>query len=240
MSVVKVPGSLNLSAASYFSPFGAPADSASDADLGAGGVLLLPDVAGSFPHLAVAGGKCGVGSSNGGTQGCQKYVLNRDALGGTTSGDTGALWHLDTGGGMWGGPAYFQDTNGNSYIVYGTGQPISTYLLTTSPVALGSSVSANVGCLECRNSGSQPIVSSLGTNPGTAVVWALKTPGNNGGTISLYAFNALTMNRLFSGAAGSWTVGSGQSYIAGALVSPTVANGKVYVPTDGSVAVFGL
>jgi hypothetical protein len=68
----------------------------------------------------------------------------------------------------------------------------------------------------------------------------LKTPGNGGGTITLYAFNALTMSVLYSGAAGSWTIGSGQTYIGGALISPTVANGKVYVPTDGSVAVFGL
>ena len=45
---------------------------------------------------------------------------------------------------------------------------------------------------------------------------------------------------LFSGTAGTWTQTSGTQWIGGALVSPLVANGKVYVPTDGSVAVFGL
>jgi hypothetical protein len=240
MSVLRVPGSLNLGSASYFSPFGAPADSASDQDLGAGGVLLFPDMAGSFPHLLIQGGKCGAGFASGGTQGCQKYILNRDALGGVSAGDAGALWHADTAGGIWGGPAFFQDTSGNSYIIYGTGNPLTTYELSLSPVSLTPVASANVGCLECRNAGSQPIVSSLGTNPGTAIAWALKTPGNSGGTISLYAFDALTMHVLFSGAAGRWTMGPTSSYIGGALVSPLVANGRVYVPTDGNVAVFGL
>jgi suppressor of ftsI len=239
MSVVALPGSLG-SVSSYFSPYGAPVDSESDLDLGSGGVLLFPNVGGSYPHLLLAGGKCGAGSSNGGTQGCLKYLLNRDSLGGVSSGNTGALWQEDTGGAMFGGPAFFQDTNGNSYVVLGGGDPLSTYKLSTSPVSLSIVAAANVGCLECRNAGSQPVISSYGTNPGTAVAWALKTPGNNGGTIYLYAFNALTMSVLYSGAAGSWTIGPNSNYIAGALVSPLVANGKVYVPTDGSVAVFGL
>ncbi len=57
----------------------------------------------------------------------------------------------------------------------------------------------------------------------------------------LYAFNALKMSdTLFSGAAGNWSVPSGASQVPGPFVSPLVANGKVYVPVDGSVAVFGL
>jgi hypothetical protein len=161
-------------------------------------------------------------------------------MGGITSGDTGPLWHADTGGGLFGGPAFFQDTNGNSYVVFGTGYPLTTYLLSLSPISLSAYASANVSCLECRDSGSQPIVSSQGTNAGTAVVWALQTPGGGGGTISLFAFNALTMSVLYSAPAGNWTIGPNSSYIGGALISPLVANGKVYVPTDGSVAVFGL
>ena len=117
----------------------------------------------------------------------------------------------------------------------------NTYLFNPASSSLGVySSSANLGCLECRDSGSQPVVSSNGTNPGTAVVWALKTPGNGGGNISLYAFDALKMTTLFAGTAGSWNQAPGTSWIGGALVSPLVANGKVYVPTDGAVAVFGL
>ena len=117
----------------------------------------------------------------------------------------------------------------------------NTYTLNLNPISLSVLSSANVGCLECRNQGSQPIVSSNGTTAGTAIAWALKTPGNSGGTITLYAFNALNLSTvLFSGAAGTWMPGSGASYIGGALISPLVANGRVYVPSDGAVTVFGL
>jgi FtsP/CotA-like multicopper oxidase with cupredoxin domain len=241
MSAVKVPGNLDITKESSFTPYGEAADSSADADLGAGGVVVLPTVGGTYPRLLFAGGKCGAGSANGGTQGCIKYLLNRDSLGGQQSGDVGALVQSATGGGLWGGPAAFQDANGVTYLVYGTGTPIATYAVQTSPLSLTVESSVNPGCLECRDQGSQPIVSSNGTTAGTAIVWALKTPGNSGGNITLYAFDALNMSHiLFTGVAGSWTMGSGASYIGGALVSPTVANGRVYVPTDGGVAVFGL
>lgn len=239
MSVMKVPGNLNLAVANYFTPAGEAGDSNADDDLGSGGVMLFPDQPGQNPHLLIQGGKCGAGGTNG-THGCQKYILNRDNMGGKQAMDAGALWHADTAGGIWGGPAYFQDASGKQYVVYG-GSPLTTYQLTTNPVSLSAQSSANVGCLECRDSGSQPVVSSNGTQAGTAVVWALKTPANSGGNISLYAFDALTMSHtLFAGVAGTWTQGPGASYIGGALVSPLVANGNVYVPVDGGVAVFGL
>jgi FtsP/CotA-like multicopper oxidase with cupredoxin domain len=237
MSAIRAPGNLDMTKASTFTPYGAVADSSADADLAAGGVVLLPTVNATTPRLLFIGGKCGSGGTAG-TQGCQKYLLNRDSLGGFKSGDSGAVWHGDSGGGMWGGPATFQDAGGTTYVVYGNGHPIGTFALA---ISLTVQSSGSPGCLECRNSGSQPIVSSNGTTPGTAVVWALKTPGNGGGNLTLYAFDALNMSHtLFTGVAGPWTVGSGASYIGGALISPTVANGRVYVPTDGGVAVFGL
>ncbi len=241
MTALRLPGDLDITKASTFTPFGEAADSAGDCDLASGGVILLPTVSGAHPHLMIVGGKCGVGTAKGGTQGYQKYVLNRDGLGGFQANDVGALWHASIAGPMWGGPAAFQDANGANYIVYGGGQPLSTYKLLLAPIQLTTQSTANVGCLECRDAGSQPVVSSNGTAPGTAVVWALKTPTGSGGTISLYAFDALNMSHtLFSGVAGSWLKAPAAGYIAGALVSPTIANGRVYVPTDGAVAVFGL
>jgi FtsP/CotA-like multicopper oxidase with cupredoxin domain len=241
MSAIRVPGNLDLTKASTFTPYGEAVDSAADNDFGSGGVVLLPTLAGAYPRVLVVGGKCGSGSATGGTQGCQKYLLNRDSLGGFSAGDAGALWHAATGGGLWGGPATFQDAKGNTYVVLGGGTPISTYTVGLNPISLTVQSAGNPGCLECRDQGSQPVISSNGTLAGTAVVWALKTPGNSGGNISLYAFDALNMNHtLFTGVAGTWTVGAGASYIGGALVSPTVANGRVYVPTDGGVAVFGI
>jgi hypothetical protein len=236
MSIMEVAGNLNLAGASFFTPAQAAADSAADADLASGGVMLLPDQPGALTHLLVAGGKCSVNNV-----GCLKYILNRDALGGQQSGNAGAVWSGNTGGGMWGGPAYFVDAGGVEHVVYGGGNPLNTYTLSLSPVGLAVQSSANVGCLECRDAGSQPIVSSNGTTAGSTVVWALQTPTNSGGNISLYAFDALNMqNTLFHGVAGTWTQVGGASYIGGALVSPLVVDGRVYVPTDGSVSVFGL
>ena len=235
MSVMKLPGNLNIGAASWFTPATAAADSAADADLGSGGVMVLPDQSGAPVHVAVAGGKC---AANG--AGCIKYLLNRDAMGGQQTGDAGALWHANTAGGIWGGPAYFVDSTGAQHVIYGGNPTLNTYTL-SQPASLTLQSTSNVGYLEGRDSGSQPVVSSNGTVAGSAVAWALRTPGNSGGNISLFAFDALNMGTpLFQGIAGTWTQTAGTQWIGGALVSPLVANGRVYVPTDGSVSVFGL
>jgi FtsP/CotA-like multicopper oxidase with cupredoxin domain len=231
MSVLKVPGNLNIGNGSYFTPSNEAQASENDFDLGSGGVMLLPDgLSASFPHVMVAGGKTG-----------QKWLLNRDKMGGQQARDAGSVWQGTIGGPEWGGPAFFQDATGKAYVVYGDGSPFATYLYNpaNSSLSLASSVTVPGGCLECRNSGSQPVVSSNGTTAGSAIVWVLQTP-NNGGNISLMAFNALSMQTLYTGLAGGWYPGAGVPSIAGALVSPLVANGKVYVPTDGGVAVFGL
>ncbi len=234
MSVVKLPGNLNIGAASSFTPATEAVDSAADADLAAGGVMLLPDQPGGTPHVAVAGGKCAANAA-----GCWKYLLNRDNMGGMQPNDSGAIYRANTGGGIWGGPAYFADSSGAQHVIYGGYTYLGDYVLNTPPsLTLKSSVPVR---LEGRDAGSQPIVSSNGTQAGTAVAWALQTPGNSGGAISLMAFDALNMKApLFTGVAGTWTQAPGTAWVGGALVSPLVANGRVYIPTDGSVSVFGL
>jgi hypothetical protein len=199
--------------------------------------MLLPDQAGTLPHLLLAGGEC---SSN--NLGCFKYILNRDQLGGQQNNSAGAVWTATSGTApLFGGPADFVAVTGTQHVVWG-GNPLSTGNLSVGPVGLGVQSSTAVGCLECRNGGgAQPVISSNGTAAGSAVVWALKTPGNSGGTISLYALDPLNMGTtLFSAPAGSWIPASGTGRMGGALISPLVANGHVYVPTDGSVSVFGL
>jgi hypothetical protein len=234
-SVMKLPGNLSMAALDFFAPTTTTLDGERDLDLGSGGVMVLPDQAGSFPHLLVQGGKCDSNNM------CYKRVLDRDNMGGQKTNDAGAVAELNVGGSMWGGPAYFAEASGAQHIVYGDGTPLSTLTLNLSPVSLSIQSSAEVGCLECRDHGSQPVVSSNGTTAGTAVVWALKTPGNSGGTISLYAFDALKMSHtLYTGLAGSWLQDPTALWNGGALVSPLVVDGRVYVPTDGSVAIFGL
>ena len=108
MTLLKLPGNLNIGAGAFFTPSNEASNSNNDTDFGSGGVMLPPDgISSKYPHLLVAGGKSGI-----------KYVLNRDNPSGGTTGDAGALWSANVNGGMWGGPAFFQDASGNSYVVY--------------------------------------------------------------------------------------------------------------------------
>jgi len=231
MSVLKLPPSLNISQRSFFTPSTWQADSENDGDLGAGGVMLLPDQStGTFTHLAIAGGKNGL-----------KYLLNRDNLGGLNATDR-IPYEAKTGGGIWGGPAYFVDATGAQKILYGGSPTLNAYTLKTTPsYGLSLTSSTNVGALETRNAGVAPIVSSNGTQAGTPVVWAVKNPSGDidgSGTIALYAFNGANVGTtLFHAAAGQWTENGDTG---GALITPLVANGRVYLATDGMVTVFGV
>ena len=70
----------------------------------------------------------------------------------------------------------------------------------------------------------------------TAVVWAVGRPTyNDPANISLYAFNPDKQGTLFSAVAGSWPNTGGDSNIV-----PVVANGKVFVAADQSLAIFGI
>lgn len=79
-------------------------------------------------------------------------------------------------------------------------------------------------------------VSSNGTLAGTAIVWAVGRPtDSNPANVSLYAFDPTKGKQLFSSVAGSWPYTTGDSNIV-----PVVANGKVYVASNQSLAIFGL
>ncbi len=231
MSDLKLPGNLDISDGSYFTVYNEAALSNSDSDLGSGGIMLLPDgLSTKYPHLALQGGKTQI-----------KYLLNRDNMGGFKPGDSGAVWQGTIPGGF-DGQSFFKDGSGNAYVVGGNSN-IATYLFNpaTASLTLTNRATTPGGCMECRNGGSQSIVSSNGTTAGTTIVWALHTPGSGGGPISLYAYNASTMQFLYTGVAGDWEPASNASGSVGAaFVSPMEANGRVYVPTDGGVAVFGL
>ena len=71
-SVLKVTTtSGTLAVGDFFTPYNQQTLTNVDWDVGAGGTILLPDQAGSYPHVMLAGGK-----------GSTVYELNRDSLGG--------------------------------------------------------------------------------------------------------------------------------------------------------------
>jgi hypothetical protein len=208
---------------SHFTPASYQQLNNGDIDFGSGGVMLLPVVNGQIaPPMAVAMGKAAV-----------LYLFNQNSLGGLKANDAGALqWQRlgGSGGGIWGGPAYYGGPAGGIVYAQIDGDVLRAFSVNTgsnpalTQVATGTS-SAGYG-------GSLPIVSSNGTTSGTAVVWLIR----RGVTEQLEAYDALSLGApLFAANGGSWSNSAGNSFL-----TPMEANGRVYVPAYKTVTIFGL
>lgn len=215
-----------LAVQDWFRPYDLVVDN--DNDLGSGGVMLLPPQSGSYPNMAVAAGK-------------QKaiYLLNRDHLGGfTPSGPDNVLYEVPfTGGGVLGGPAYYADATG-SYVYYArNGAPLTAYALTSVPTPQLTPTSSTSTIFECG--GTIPAVSSNGQQSGSGIVWAVIRAQYRGAKtrpLTLAAYDADNLSQMiYSGGFDIWQNPSGH-----AMLTPTIANAKVYVGGWSSVTVFGL
>jgi hypothetical protein len=200
-----------------------------DTDFGSGGAMLLPDQAGSRPHLLAAAGKEGV-----------MYLLDRDQLGGFGQpsvyglpGATDSVLAEVNIGQCWCGPSYFNSGH-HPQIVSSGGSTVELWSLRASPLGLSlEGKSAPIGAgVSTQGMGFFTSVSSDGNR--NAIIWALGPDMQ--GQVSLYGFNALpdrtgTLPPLFP----PFPLASN-----GHNVVPVVANGKVFVATDGLLTVFGL
>lgn len=210
-----------LAVADYFAMFNTVEESNADRDLGSGGALVLPqmtDALGQIKHLAVGAGK----DRN-------IYLVDRDNMGKFNPSDNNNIYQELPGalsGGEFGMPAYFNKT-----LYYGAvGDSLKAFQfanakLFTSP----SSETSN----KFGYPGTTPSISATGTSNG--IVWAVE----NGNTAVLHAYSATDLSReLYNSnqaAAGRDQFGTGNKFI-----TPTIANGKVYVGTTNGVAAFGL
>jgi len=219
---VKISSAAPLQVVDYFAMNNDVAESGGDVDLGSGAPLVLPDqqdATGFVRHLAVGAGKDG-----------HLYVVDRDHMGKFSTGGN-AIWQDLSGalpGGIWSAPAYF---NGTVYYadVGGTLKafPITQAKLSTTPASQSSTTFAYPGA--------SPAVSASGANNG--IIWAVESaPGQ---TAVLHAYDAANLgHELYNSnqaGAGADHFGSGNKFI-----TPLIANGKVYVGTPNSVAVFAL
>jgi immunoglobulin I-set domain protein len=210
-----------LSVADYFTMSNTDAESSEDQDLGSGGEMLLPDVKdtqGNSWHLAVGAGKDG-----------HIYVVNRDLMGKfNTSNDSAIYQEIDSNGlsgGVWSMPAYF-----NNVVYYGAvtdhlrAFSIANAKLTTPASSLTSESFAYPG--------TTPSISANGNSAG--IVWAVE---NNGGGV-LHAYDATNVGtELYNS---NQAANSRDHFADNKFITPMIANGKVYVGTPNSVAVFGL
>ncbi len=216
---MKISTTGGLSVADYFEMHNQQQENDSDADLGSGGALVLPDLtdgSGNVRHLAVGAGKDG-----------HIYVVNRDAMGKFNASSNNVYQELTgvLGGGVFSMPAYF---NGTLY--YGAvGDAIKAFKITNAQFGSGPAYqSSNT----FGYPGTTPSISANGTSNG--IVWAAQ----NGSPAVLHAYDASNLHELYNSSQASG--GRDQFGTGNKFITPTVVNGKVFVGTTNSVGVFGL
>jgi hypothetical protein len=230
-----------------------------DADLGSGGVLLIPNFLynGVSTNLVVNADK----QSN-------LYVANQKSLGGYIAFSNGTA-HCpgtpnniecittptiptnDSKQGYWASPAYWQYTSGSTtnYVLYysvttqNTGaapKSLNGYSLSTSGPPIPSTY-ASTTTLFCPFSPT-PSVSSNGNDSASGIVWAIENQtgravsNNNCANgpppympAALHAFSATTLQEIYTSGNGEVTTPIGY---AKAFPTPTIFQGQVYMGTS--------
>jgi hypothetical protein len=212
----------SLSVADYFTMYNEVTESSADQDLGSGGETLLPDLTDStntVRHLVIGAGKDG-----------NIYLVNRDSMGKFNSSGNGQIWQQVSGAfgspGIFSTPAYFNGT-----VYYGdVGGTLKAFTISSARLP---SAAQSQSATQFVFPGTAPSVSANGTT--NAIVWAHE----NTSPAVLHAYDAANLaHELYNSnqAAGNRDhFGTGNKYI-----TPTVADGKVFVGTTAGVAVFGL
>jgi hypothetical protein len=213
------PPSGTITVGDFWTPFDTGMLDNEDADLGSASILILPDVVDNSSvthHLAVAAGKDG-----------NMYVVNRDNLGQFNSLQNNIVQTiLLSGNENFSTPVYFNNTvyvcpSSNPVKAF----PISNALLATAP----STQSAH------SFGGTGAVISASSNGITNGIIWALDySPG------VLYAYDATNLTHLLYASSQAASNRDVTAAIAGHFISPVVANGKVYIGTGSTVAVFGL
>jgi hypothetical protein len=201
----------------YFTPFNTVSESATDTDFGSGGPLLLPDLqdaTGTTRHLAVGAGKNGL-----------VYVVERDNMGKFNASKNAIYQQVTLGAAVFSKPSYFNNT-----VYYGgVSDSLRAFPLTAGKLPTGS-VSASASSFSYP--GVFPTISANGTSNG--IVWAI----DNRSPAVLHAYDAsnLAMELYNSNQA----AGGRDNFASNKYIIPVVTNGRVFIGTPTSVAVFGL
>ncbi|PBC60104.1 hypothetical protein BKI49_31030 [Streptomyces sp. Tue6028] len=217
-----------MSAQDFFSPANAPTLDTNDTDLGSGAPVALPGPAfgtSGHPRLLVEIGKDG-----------RLFLLDRDHLGGRSQGPGGTDAVLGTFGpyeGVWGHPAAYGGEGGLVYTI-GSRGPLRAFTYGVNGAGLPSLTNTGTSSGTFGYTSGSPVVTSTGTTPGSALVWAVYTDGSNGANAQLRAYDAVpvkgTLNLRFSAPIGT----------ASKFSVPATDGGRVYVGTrDGHVIAFG-
>ena len=209
----------NLTLLDYFTPYNEGPLSSKDQDLGSGGVLLVPNQSGKFPHEAIG---CGKNPAI--------YVLDRDNMGKQSGSNNNnqIIQEVDNQvGGTTGHqapdrcfmtPAFWQQRlyfAGNNDVLKAFSLNASTGMISSQPTSKGS--------FKFGFPGAQPAVSANGASNG--IVWAV----DHSSSVALHAYNA---TNLTTELCRSPVLGAGAKFAV-----PTIVNGKVHVGTSSKLFV---
>jgi hypothetical protein len=237
------PNGTNLGVAGWFTPYDQLHLAQVDEDLGSGATVLFPNQTGSGPqNLLAQVGKEGV-----------VYVVDRDNMGQYNPSNNNQIWQSFAGAsnGLWGTPALWH----NNLYLGGKDDAVKQFTFDPTTELFNTTV-ASQSAQDFGYPGTTPSVSSLGAVHG--IVWALDiglygyasqnagmscrvvpVPAACTGPAILHAYDATNL------AVEYWnsTMAANNRDRAGnavKFVTPTIANGKVYVGTRTRVDVYGL
>ncbi|PYY21555.1 MAG: hypothetical protein DMG62_17695, partial [Acidobacteria bacterium] len=217
----------------YFTPHDQQLMNDDDIDLGSGGVLLLPDQPGPHPHLAITAGKNGT-----------IYLVDRDNLGHYNPLNDNQIVqsivnifpHHNLSTGNFKAPVYW---NGRLFFSADADNlksfTLNNGLMSISPTSVSS--------LFLNYPGATLGVSSNGN--ANAILWAVQRvdydPEGGGvqGPGSLHAFDATDLTKELYNSNQASGARDALDFTA-KWSAPLVANGKVFVATNGQLAAFGL
>jgi hypothetical protein len=207
----------------YFTPWNYQPLWDHDTDVSSGGVMLLPDQTGTYPHLLVNAGKEGTID-----------LVNRDNMG---------HWHANDDSqivqtipfvlnGVWGAPAFWQ----NNVYFGGYSDHLKTFAF--DPTAEQLSLTPVSQSLQYFNyPGPTPSVSSNGTSNG--IVWIIESDAfASSGPAVLRAYDATNLaTELYDSSQNPTRDGAGPAV---KFAVPTIADGLVFVGAQGEVDMYGL
>ena len=227
-SVVKMSADLTQ-VLDFFTPSNVNQLDNNDADLGSGGVLLLPDQPGSVQHMAAAAGKDG-----------QLFLIDRNNMGGF---NTVANHVLDTKqiGACWCGQSYYL----NNIVSSGASQ-IGVWQVNTWPSPSLTQIHSSLDLGGSGDGGFFTSISSNGDND--VIIWAVSRSNSyppGGPEPQLFAYQPIPgtfeLKLLFQSVAGNWDVPVLPGWPEGgnSNIVPVVANGHVYVASYRELDIFG-
>src|SRR6202790_1162709 len=211
---------IGLAVRDYFTPADQEHLNDTDGDFGSGSPLLLPDHPARHSHLFLAAGKS-----------AKLYELDRDQLGHFHAGDdSNAVQVVPAGAQSFGAPAYW-----NGHVFYFLmNDYLRDYVLQNGRLSMQPAAKSTTNI----NDPGTPAISANGSKNG--IVWILSTKVWNGSDQAaiLFAYDATKVSHeLYKSTQNPERDRAGNAL---RFTIPTIANGRVYVPTKRRIDVYGL